>query len=112
MARERIVKEIDELMGRIGQTDYDNEDYQTYQDELKKWQEILEKYDAMQASGKKEKKARMFELLKLILDFAKTATAVTGTLIAICLIVYAENEKVLTSKAMQFVTKILPKVVA
>ena len=32
MNREMILNEIEQLMGRIGQTDYDNENYQKYQD--------------------------------------------------------------------------------
>lgn len=120
MNREQILNEIENLMGRIGQTDYGNEDYQKYQTELKTWQDILAAFDAAEKAEAdsekmdiKERRERRLELLKMCLDFAKTGVAVSGTLLAIILIISAEEAvpKILTSKSMSFVTKILPKVV-
>ena len=120
MIREQILNEIENLMGRIGQTDYSNEDYPKYQESLKKWQDILAAFDAAEKSDAdslktdlKERRQRRLELLKMCLDFAKTGLAVGGTLIAIILIISAEEAvpKILNSKSMSFVTKILPKIV-
>lgn len=120
MNRGQILNEIENLMGRIGQTDYSNENYQKYQTELKAWQDILAAFDAAEKADSdslktdlKERRQRRLELLKMCLDFAKTGIAVTGTLVAIILIISAEEAvpKILTSKSMSFVTKILPKVV-
>ena len=120
MTREKILIEIENLMKTIGQTDFDNENYKKYQDELKAWQDILAAYDAVEKAvrdeekaDKKEKKARRMDLIKAVLDFLKTVTAVGGTLAGICVIVCAEEAvpKILTSKSMSFVTKMLPKVV-
>ena len=118
MDREKILNEIENLQGRIGQTDYANEEYKLYQAELMTWQELLDKLDeaerkdrSEEAAKRKDRSVKRLDIVKAGLDFGKTSVAVLGTLTGICLIVYAENDKILTSKAMSFVTKMLPKVV-
>lgn len=113
MNKEKLLNEINELQARIGQTDYEREDYKTYLEELKMLNDLYEAADKLEMESKAEKRKLKMRILELVFDIFKTAIGALSAVGITLLIISAEESvpKILNSKAFSFIGKCLPKVV-